>query len=134
MMEYKGYLGKAEYDSEANLLHGEVLGIRDVITFQARSVDELSVTFRASVDDYLAFCKKRGEQPDKPLSGKFVVRLDPRLHRKANLAAAASGMSLNAFVAHCLDRSVSHSRTASRRKIAPAKRSKRTTRGSQQAA
>ena len=73
MMQYKGYTGKVEYDAEANILHGEVLGIRDVVTFQAKSVDELQKAFRDSVDDYLAFCRERKEEPDKPSSGKFVI-------------------------------------------------------------
>ena len=55
MMEYKGYVGKVEYDGEAEIFHGEVLGTRDVITFQGRSVDELKTAFRESIDDYLAF-------------------------------------------------------------------------------
>lgn len=37
MMRYLGYIGEVEFDSEANILHGEVVGIRDVVTFQGRS-------------------------------------------------------------------------------------------------
>ncbi len=61
MMEYKGYMGRVEFDAEAELFHGEVINTRDVITFQGRSVDELKQAFEESVDDYLAFCKSRGE-------------------------------------------------------------------------
>jgi predicted HicB family RNase H-like nuclease len=106
MMEYKGYIGKVEFDPDARILHGEVMGIRDVVTFQGETVDEVEQAFQQSVDDYLAFCKERGEQPDKPCSGQFVVRLDSALHRKANILATASGKSLNAWVAECLDREV----------------------------
>jgi predicted HicB family RNase H-like nuclease len=74
MMEYKGYVGKVELDDEANILHGEVINIRDVITFEGASVDEIQNAFRESVDDYLDFCAQRGEAPEKPFSGKFVVR------------------------------------------------------------
>jgi predicted HicB family RNase H-like nuclease len=31
MMEYKGYTAKVEFDDEAEIFHGEVLGIKDVI-------------------------------------------------------------------------------------------------------
>jgi predicted HicB family RNase H-like nuclease len=106
MMEYKGYIAKVEFDPDAKILHGEVVGIRDVVTFQGRTVDEVEKAFQESVDDYLAFCKKRGEQPDKPCSGQFVVRIDSDLHRKANMLATASGSSLNAWVAKCLDEEV----------------------------
>jgi predicted HicB family RNase H-like nuclease len=102
MMQHKGYIGKVEFDPDARLLHGEVIGIRDVVTFQGRSIDEVESAFRESVDDYLAFCKARGEEPDKPCSGQFIVRIDSDLHRKANALAQASGKSLNALVAEVL--------------------------------
>jgi len=98
MMEYKGYIGKVEFDDEAGIFHGDVINTRDVITFQGESVEELNTAFHDSVDDYLAFCRERGEDPDKPFSGQFVTRVPPELHRRANLAASLSGKSLNAWV------------------------------------
>ena len=98
MMEYQGYIGKVEYDDDAALFHGEVVNTRDVITFQGKSVAELRKAFRGSIDDYLAFCVERGEDPDKPFSGQFVTRLSPALHRRASLAATLAGKSLNAWV------------------------------------
>ncbi len=91
MMEYKGYVGKVEFDDEAGIFHGEVLDTRDVITFQGQSVDELQKAFQESIDDYLAFCEERGEEPNKPFSGQFVTRIPPELHRQVNLAASISG-------------------------------------------
>ena len=61
MMQYKGYMGHVEYDDEAKILHGRVLGITDVITFQADTAREIEKAFRDSVDDYLQFCAQRGE-------------------------------------------------------------------------
>jgi predicted HicB family RNase H-like nuclease len=106
MMEYKGYVGKVELDDEAGIFHGEVQGTRDVITFQGRSVAELKIAFRESIDDYLAFCGQRGEEPNKPFSGQFVARIGPELHRKVNRAASISGKSLNAWVAEQLQAGV----------------------------
>ena len=106
MMEYKGYVGKVEFDDEAGIFHGEVLDTRDVITFQGRSVDELKTAFQESIDDYLAFCKQRGEEPNKPFSGQFVTRIPPELHRQVNLAVRISGKSLNAWVAEQLQAAV----------------------------
>lgn len=71
MMKYKSYIGKVEYDDKAKIFYGEVIGLKDVITFQGTSVDELEQSFKDSIDDYLAFCKKRGEKPDKSFSGTF---------------------------------------------------------------
>lgn len=81
MMAYKGYLAKVEVDDDADIFHGEVINIRDVVTFQGRAVEELRQAFQDSVKDYLAFCAERGEEPDKPFSGRFVIRLAPEVHR-----------------------------------------------------
>jgi predicted HicB family RNase H-like nuclease len=103
MMEYKGYVGKAEFDDEADIFHGEVLLTRGVVTFQGRTVNELKKAFRDSVNDYLAFCEKKGITPEKPFSGKFILRLDPETHRMAALAAKVAGKSLNAWAAEKID-------------------------------
>ena len=102
MMEYKGYIGKVEVDEEAGILHGEVINIRDVITFEGDSVEEVKKAFQESVDDYLTFCGERGESPEKPFSGKFVVRLPADLHRKAYIEAKLEDKSLNGWVAEII--------------------------------
>jgi len=102
MMQYKGYTAKVEYDDEAGLFHGHVLNLRDVITFQGTSVEELRREFRESVDDYLEWCVERHEAPEKPFSGKFLVRLEPSLHRDIASRAALAGESLNTWVADVL--------------------------------
>ena len=112
MMEYKGYVGKVEFDDEAGIFHGEVLDTRDVITFQGQSVAELKTAFEESIDDYLAFCKQRGEEPNKPFSGQFITRIPPELHRQVNLAASISGKSLNAWVVEQLQVAVAHIKAA----------------------
>ena len=106
MMHYKGYYGKVEFDADAGLLHGEVVGIRDVVTFQGKSVKEVEQAFKDSVRDYLAFCRQRGEEPDEPRSGKFVVRVSSDLHRRLDMLARLSGKSLNAVVTEVLEREV----------------------------
>lgn len=65
MLRYNGYIGKAEFDDEAGLYHGQIVNTRDVISFQGETVDELESAFRDSVDDFLAFCSARGEPPDR---------------------------------------------------------------------
>ena len=97
-MNNKGYTAKIDLDEEGGFFHGEILGIVDVITFQGKTVPQLRKAFRESVDDYLEFCKERGEEPDKPHSGRFVVRLEPELHRKVSIAAKMSGKSLNQWI------------------------------------
>lgn len=106
MVEYKGYYSKVEFDEEAYIFHGEVINIRDVITFEGTTVDELKQAFQDSVDDYLKFCAERGEDPVKQYSGKFVVRIDPELHKSIAIEARKKGQSLNALVNDTLSKAL----------------------------
>jgi predicted HicB family RNase H-like nuclease len=103
-MTYKGYEAIAEFDDEAGIFTGEVINTRDVITFQGKSVGELKQAFEDSVEDYLEFCASRNEDPEKPFSGNFVVRMPPALHRDLTLRARREGKSLNSLVIECLER------------------------------
>lgn len=98
MMEHKGYIGRVEFDDEAEIFHGEVINTHDVITFQGESVTELKHAFRESVEDYLEWCAERGETPEKPYSGRFVLRLGPELHRDLAIEAAHQHTSLNRLI------------------------------------
>ncbi len=102
-MKYKGYTGVIEYDEDAKIFHGEVIGLRDIITFQGISVDELEKAMADSVDFYLAWCAERNKQPEKPFSGKLMVRTSPDIHSKAVLAAARTGLSLNKFIEKAIE-------------------------------
>ena len=104
MIEYKGYIGHIAFDDEANFFHGEVINTRDVITFQGRSVDELRQSLQDSVEAYLAFCAKRRREPNKPFSGKLLVRLTSEQHRKIFIAAARKHENINKWVAHTLEK------------------------------
>ncbi|ODS34435.1 MAG: hypothetical protein SCARUB_00446 [Candidatus Scalindua rubra] len=110
-MEYKDYISKVEFDEEAGIFHGEVINTRDVITFQGKSVNELWKAMKESIDDYLDFCKVRNEEPDKPFSGKFTVRIDPELHRKIFQQARLANKSLNSLVKEVLE-SLAHRESA----------------------
>jgi len=114
MMQYKGYSANVLFDDENDLFHGEVLGIRDVVTFQGKSVKDLRRAFAESVDDYIEFCRERGESPDKPVSGRFVLRISPELHRKLCKAASRSGQSLNAWITSRLEKEVGGSLSQTR--------------------
>ena len=74
-----------------------------MITFQGKSVAEIQKAFRESVDDYLQFCKKRGEEPDKPFSGKLVLRMRPGLHQVLAVAARREKKSLNSLIVEKLE-------------------------------
>lgn len=97
-MNYKGYTGIVNYDEEAKLFHGEVVGLKDVITFQGTSVKELEKAFKDSIDEYLDFCKELKRTPEKPYSGKLILRLPPEIHERAAFEAKCNGISLNAWL------------------------------------
>jgi predicted HicB family RNase H-like nuclease len=65
-MQHRAYSAHVNYDRHASRYYGEVAGIRDVVTFQAKTLDDLEAAFRESVDDYLAYCASRGEEPNQP--------------------------------------------------------------------
>ena len=94
-MTYKAYGGSVRFDDESDIFHGEVTGLRDVVTFQGRTVDDLKAAFQDSIDDYLEFCASRGEEPDKPFSGRFLLRVEPSLHRRLVELSSSEGESLN---------------------------------------
>ena len=106
VMEHEGYVGSIEYDEQDNVFHGRVINTRDVITFEGRSVDELRQALVDSITDYRAMCAEDGVEPEKPFSGRFLVRIEPELHRQAYLAAAHARKSLNAFVKEAISERV----------------------------
>lgn len=97
-MKYKGFEGVVTFDEDANILHGEVINTRDVITFQGRTVEEVKKAFRESIDDYLDFCRERGERPEKPFSGTLVIRINRELHRDLTIDAKKRRVSLNTLI------------------------------------
>ena len=107
-MMYKGYEGIAEFDEDARIFSGEVLGLRDVITFQGETVSELEQAFHDSVDDYLEWCRRDGTDPEKPYSGKVLLRFDPNLHRRVAAEAKKRKMSVNKFMEKAAEDELMH--------------------------
>lgn len=97
-MRHKGYTAKVVYDDAAGSLQGQVIDLRDDISFQAPGVAQLRREFHAAVDGYLLDCATRGVEPAKPFSGRILLRLPPDLHRRAAITAATLDVSLNDFL------------------------------------
>ncbi len=102
-MSYNGFAARVEFDAEDRIFVGHVAGIRDIVGFDGTSVAELEAAFHDAVDDYLAACKKLGQTPDKPYSGRVMLRLPPEVHARASAAAQVQGMSFNQWAAQVLD-------------------------------
>jgi predicted HicB family RNase H-like nuclease len=103
LMSYKNYLGSVEFDEDERIFHGKLEFIRALVTYEAADAQGLIRAFHDAVDDYLAHCEEQGTPPERPLKGSFNVRIGPDLHRRAVIAAAQAGLSLNAFTARALE-------------------------------
>lgn len=103
MLKHKGYTGYVVYDDEAHIFHGEIVGIRAVITFQGTTVREIEQAFKDSIEDYLDWCKKRGKEPEKVQSGKFNLRMPPEIYVKIASQASQEGLSINSYFLKLLD-------------------------------
>ena len=104
MMKFKGYNAQIVYDAEDDLLVGHIMNINDIISFHGTSVKEIKAAFKEAVDDYLAYCKELGKQPNKPFSGKVMFRIAPEIHAKAALAAQLKGISLNQWAEEVMEK------------------------------
>ena len=105
-LSYKGYQGRFDYDPDADIFHGEVLHLNDVVTFQGRSIDELKQALADSVEDYLLLCTEVGKKPEKPFSGRFNIRISPELHQRIAKEAASAGVSLNSWIINQIEQAV----------------------------
>ena len=102
-MFYKGYSARIEFDDEDRIFVGHLAGIRDIVGFHGSSVDELEAAFHEAVDDYVAHCEKLGLPPNKPFSGRLLLRVPPEVHARASAAAQVAGISLNQWATQKLD-------------------------------
>ncbi len=101
-MNYNGYTAKIEFDERDNIFVGRLLGMRTMISFHGETVVELRQAFVGAVDEFLADCKEQGVKPEKPASGKLMLRVSPEIHGAALIAAQASGKSLNQWASEVL--------------------------------
>lgn len=101
-MTFKSYTARVEYDERDNIFVGRILGIRNIISFHGETVAELKAEFELAVNDYLDDCKQQGLQPEKPASGKLLLRIPAEVHGRAIVAAQAAGKSLNQWATEVL--------------------------------
>lgn len=101
-ISYSSYTASMSFDTDDKIIVGRVLDIDDIITFHGESVAEFEAAFHAAVDGYIAACKQLGSAPEKPASGKMMLRIAPTVHAAALKAAARSGVSLNKWAEQAL--------------------------------
>lgn len=116
-MSYKGYTASMVFDAEDKIIVGRVLDVDDIISFHGASVAEFESNLHAAIDDYLAASKALGSPPEKPVSGKLMLRIAPEVHAAAIKAAARSGTSLNKWAEGALGKAAR--RPSTLRVVAP---------------
>jgi predicted HicB family RNase H-like nuclease len=103
-LKYKGYTGSVEYSAEDNCFFGRVEGmVKDAITYEGISADELKKDFEDAVNTYLMRCEEKGIKPRKPFSGILNVRINPVLHERLADIAGFSGSTLNTVINYALN-------------------------------
>ena len=105
-MNYQGYTARVEYDERDDIFVGRVLGLRSIISFHGKTVAELRRECSTAIKDYLADCKEQGVSPEKPASGKLLIRVPPDVHRRALIKAQSMGKSLNQWATEALEQAV----------------------------
>ncbi len=102
-LKYCGYTGSIEVSIEDGCLHGRILFIDDIVTYEGQTVGEIAAAFRESVDRYIAHCKETGKQPNKPYSGSTNVRIGQERHRALAQLAFRRKSSLNDLICQAVD-------------------------------
>ena len=97
-IRYRNYTARIDYDAHDRIFVGRVLGMSAQLIFHGASVEELHADFEFAVDHYLSECEKEGRSPEKPASGKLLLRLPSEVHAAASVAASSAGKSLNQWV------------------------------------
>ena len=105
-LSYNGYSARVEFDAHDRIFVGHIAGIRDIVGFHGASVDELEAAFHEAVDDYLAACRKLKQSPDRPVSGRVMLRLPLDMHARARAAAEVTGMSFNQWAMRAIEQAV----------------------------
>lgn len=103
-MVYEGYAARIEFSSEDECFIGHIAGIKDIVSFHGETVSELKTAFEEAVNDYLETCHVVGKTPQKPYSGKLMLRIRPEIHAAVATAAELSGQSINQWASEALNR------------------------------
>ena len=82
LLEYRGFQGTVLYSAEGKLLHGRVVGVRGMVSYEGESIPELEADFRVAVDDYIAFLDSKNVTA-VPLAEIVPVAFPQALHERA---------------------------------------------------
>ena len=64
LMSYNGYFGTIECSNEDDVFFGRLIGIRDSVSYDAETMQEMKKAFQEAVDGYLEMCELEGLEPN----------------------------------------------------------------------
>lgn len=102
-LTHENYFGSVEFNADDNILHGRIIGINDLVTYEAESVEDLKNAFIDAIEDYLQTCVDLGKEPNKFFKGVFNVRTSRAVHRYLAILAEKKQMKLNEVVNKAFD-------------------------------
>lgn len=97
VLKHNGYQARVDFDADDRIFIGRIVGIDDIVTFHANTVDGLLEAFKESLEDYIETCAKVGKNPERSYSGTVYLRVNEATHANAAKAAQLAGKSLNEF-------------------------------------
>ena len=102
-ISYNGFTGSIETSIQDQCLHGRILFIDDLITYEGETVPNVVQAFQDAVNRYLDYCERTGKPTNKPYSGSFNVRIGIDRHREVAQRARNKDISINELVCLALD-------------------------------
>ncbi len=104
-IKYKDFTGSIEVSREgdAYVIHGKILFINDLVTYEADNLQKINAEFQAAVDDYIDTCKQLGIEPHKSYSGSFNVRIGPEAHQRLSRFALQNDKKINSVVKDAIE-------------------------------
>ena len=77
-----------------------------LIPFSSQTSKNIRKEFKNSLRIFLAVCEENGISPNKEFSGKFNLRINPKLHSEIAAKAIGENKSINQWVSEALENSV----------------------------
>ncbi|MCF6283414.1 MAG: type II toxin-antitoxin system HicB family antitoxin [Candidatus Polarisedimenticolaceae bacterium] len=103
IMENESFKAKIEYDPDIDMFRGEILGLNGGADFYGKNPTELRREFKKSLETFLEVCEETGINPKKEYSGKFNLRIPPKLHSEIAAIATSEEKSINQWVSETLE-------------------------------
>jgi len=59
LIAYKGFKGSVEYSAEDDCLFGKIVGVNDLISYEAQDLPGIKKAFEEAVEEYIGILEER---------------------------------------------------------------------------